>query len=282
MPYAARVLHVDRWPELRDPLLVVALHGWVDAGHAGAGTIDLLRAQLQHHQAFAKIDLTDLCDLQQTRPTARFAEGGLRVITWPAIELEAGTARRDVVLASGPEASLRWPIVARTVVEVAQRLSVRDAVTIGGMPGFTTHRRPVPVLATATSRSLAQESAPLRADYAGPTGLQTIVQHELGAAGIPTVGLWAQVPQYVSGSASPPAVRAVCARLVELYGLDLDLGPLDAQCDVYAAKVEEGLSERPDVAEVVERLDEEQAAEPSGEELVTEIERFLRSRPDPD
>lgn len=276
------MLEVDRWPELRDPLLVVALHGWVDAGHAGAGAIDELRAQMSHSQPFARIDLTDVCDLQQTRPTARFVEGGLRVISWPTIVLEAGTNGRDVVLASGPESSLRWPLVASVFVDVARRLGVRDAVTIAGMPAFTTHRQPVPVLATATSRSLAQESQPLRADYAGPTGLQTIVQHELGAAGIPTVGLWAQVPQYVSGSPSPPAVRAVLARLVELFGLDLDLAPLDARSEVYTAKVEEGLSERPDVAQIVARLDEERAETPSGEELVSEIERFLRSRPDQD
>ncbi|HEX5616245.1 MAG TPA: PAC2 family protein [Acidimicrobiia bacterium] len=276
------MLEVDRWPELRDPVLVIALHGWVDAGHAGAGSIDELRVQMAHAQPFARIDLTDVCDLQQTRPTARFVDGGLRVITWPTIELEAGTARRDIVLASGPEASLRWPAVAGAFVDVAQRLGVREAVTIAGMPGFTTHRHPVPVLATATSRALAQESGPLRTDYAGPTGLQTIVQHTLGAAGIPTVGLWAQVPQYVSGSPSPPAVRAVLARLVELFGFDLDLAPLDARCDVYTAKVEEGLHERPDVAAVVDRLDEERAEAPSGEELVSEIERFLRSRPEHD
>ena len=276
------MLEVDRWPELRDPLLVIALHGWVDAGHAGAGAIDELRAQMLHAQPFAHIDLTDVCDLQQTRPTARFVEGGLRVISWPTIVLEAGTVRRDVVLASGPESSLRWPLVANVFVDVARRLGVRDAVTIAGMPSFTTHRHPVPVLATATSRSLAQESQPLRADYAGPTGLQTIVQHELSAAGIPTVGLWAQVPQYVSGSPSPPAVRAVLGRLVELFGLDVDLAPLDARCDVYTAKVEDGLSERPDVAQIVAHIDEERAESPSGEELVSEIERFLRSRPDQD
>jgi proteasome assembly chaperone (PAC2) family protein len=273
------MLVVDRWPTLREPLLVVALRGWVDAGSAGQGAAEALREQLAGARVFGRVDLTDLCDLQQTRPLARFSDGGLRVITWPAIELAAGAAGRDVVVAAGPEPSLRWPAVARALVEAAQRLGARSAVTLGGMPALATHRHSVAVLATATSRSLAQEVEPLRADYAGPTGLQTVLQHELGAAGIPTVGLWAQVPQYVSGSPSPPAVRALLARLVELFGLVLDLAPLDARCDSYTERVEAGLAERPDVAEVVDRL-ERDAEPPSGDELVSEIERFLRSQPD--
>jgi hypothetical protein len=275
------MLQVERWPRLREPLLVVALSGWVDAGYAGAGAVEALGSQLDPTEEFATLDLTDVLDLQQTRPTARFTDGGLRVIDWPRVVFVAGHAGRDVVLVHGPEPSIRWPTVAAEIVDVADRLGVREGVTVAGMPALRSHRRAVPVLATATSRALAQEIGLLRPDYAGPTGMQTVVQHALGVAGIPCVGLWAQVPQYVSGSPSPPAVRAVLARLVELFHLDLDLRVLDSRCDAYATKVEEGLAQRPDVAELVRRLETEAPAElgeelPSGDELVSEIERFLR------
>jgi hypothetical protein len=271
------MLTVERWPELREPLLVAALSGWVDAGYAGAGTVEALGAQLDGAEQFAILDLTDLLDLQQTRPTARFASGGLRVIEWPRIAIASGRAGRDVVIVSGPEPSLRWPAVTQVLVETAQRLGVREAVTVAGMPALVSHRRAVAVLATATSRSLAQEIGALRTDYAGPTGMQTVLQHDLGEAGIPCTGLWAQVPQYVSGSPSPPAVRAVLGRVAELYGLDVDLRVLDSRCDAYVAKVEEGLAQRPDVGDLVRRLETETPTElPSGDELVSEIERFLR------
>jgi proteasome assembly chaperone (PAC2) family protein len=165
------------------------------------------------------------------------------------------------------------------IVGVAQRLGIQEAYTLGGMPALVSHRRPVAVLATATARSLAQEVGPLRADYAGPTGLQTVLQHALGTAGVGCVGLWAQVPQYVAGSPSPPAVRAVLQRLAELSRLDIDLSVLDSRCDAYVTKVEEGLAQRPDVGELVQRLDDDTGL-PSGDELVSEIERFLRSHPD--
>jgi proteasome assembly chaperone (PAC2) family protein len=271
------MLHVDRWPQLREPLLVAALTGWVDAGYAGAGAVEALGAQLDDVEQFGTLDLTDLLDLQQTRPTARFVKGGLRVIEWPRIALVAGRAGRDVVLVHGPEPSIRWPSVAAEIVDVAERLQVREAVTLGGMPALVSHRRTVPVLATATSRALAQESGPLRADYAGPTGMQTVLQYAMGVAEIPCTGLWAQVPQYVSGSPSPPAVRAVLARLVEQFHVDVDLSVLDSRCDAYTAKVEEGLEQRPDVGDLVRRLESQtDATMPSGDELVSEIERFLR------
>ncbi len=258
--------------------MVLALSGWVDAGLAGAGTIAALREQLGEPNEFATIDLADHMDLQQTRPSARWADDGNRVIDWPMITFVAGDLGRDAILVAGPEPSLAWPTVTSTIVDAARRLGVRDAVTVAGMPALASHRRPVHVLATATQRSLAQEVAPLRMVYGGPTGLQTVVQRALGDAGVHCVGLWAQVPQYVAGSPSPPAVRALMRRLGEIARLELDFRPLDARCEAYVARVDAGVAARPDVAEVVDRIDREQVT--SGDDLVSEIELFLRSQPD--
>lgn len=276
------MLNVDRWPELRDPVMVYAFAGWVDSGHVGAGTIASLAEQLEAGKAFATLDLTDLLDLQQVRPTVKLDEGGIRSVEWPHMELIAGRAGRDVVLAFGPEPSIRWRDVAGELVSTALRLGVVEAVAVGGMPGMASHRRPVSVLASATSRAVAQELEPLRADYEGPTGFQTVLQHALGEAGIRSMAMWAQVPQYVSGSLSPPGVRAVLTRLAEVLGLALDLRVHDERCDSYSTRLEDGLAERPDVLEIVDRLDAALPEVASGDELVGEIERFLRSQPEDD
>ena len=137
----------------------------------------------------------------------------MRVIDWPAHHVR-GRPRsgRDVVRRRhGPGAVVALADGrASTIVDAARRLGVRRrGHARRACPRSCRTAGRVPVLATATHRSLAQELAPLRPDYAGPTGLQTIVQRALGDADIPCVGLWAQVPQYVSGSPSPPAVRAL-------------------------------------------------------------------------
>jgi hypothetical protein len=272
------VLQVDTLPRLRRPVLVLSIIGWVDAGEAGARAGSVLGSQLDGGRVFARYPLDDLIDLQQTRPNVAMVDGARR-ITWPTIELVAGTAERDVVCCLGPEPSLAWPTVTRELVELARSLDVETAVGLGGMPAVVSHRRPVPVLATATSEALAEEAGAMRGDYQGPTGLQTVVQRALGDAGIPAVGLWAQVPHYVAATPSPPAVRALLGRLGELTGVRFDLGLLDEQVDEYTTRVEQGLGERPDVAQLVTAIEEQDVDdEVSGDDLAAEIERFLRDQ----
>jgi PAC2 family len=146
---------------------------------------------------------------------------------------------------------------------------------------MASHRRPLSVLATGTDEELVARAGAWRQDYTGPTGAQSVVQVMLGDVGIPTLALWAQVPHYLAGGASPPAIRAVLERLRDLGGLAVDLAGLDEQSDAYLRRVEEGLAERPDVVEVIQAIEAGEASEaelPSGDELASEIERFLRDQ----
>jgi proteasome assembly chaperone (PAC2) family protein len=277
------VIEIDTLPQLRDPVLVVALAGWVDAGNAGSGTVAFLHEQLDAARTFGRIDLGDLMDLQQTRPTVHLVDGVSREIDWPEITLSAGRMGRDLVLCSGPEPSLRWRAVLGELVDVARQLGVAEAYTVGGIPAMASHRRPVSVLATGTDETVLERAGAWRQDYAGPTGAQSALQVMLGDAGVPTLALWAQVPHYLSGGASPPAIRAVLERLTTLAGLSTDLDGLDDQSATYERRVEEGLSERPDVVEVIDAIEagEDEVDEsdlPSGDELASEIERFLRDQ----
>ena len=272
------MLAIEQWPELKDPVMVVSFTGWVDGGLAGAGAAAVLLEQVEAARVCATLDLAEVVDLQQTRPTVSLVDGETRRVHWPTIELVAGSAGRDVLVVTGPEPSVRWKAVVDEIVGFATSVGVTQAVTMAGMPSPVSHRRPISVLATASSRSVAQESGAIRGDYLGPTGIQTVLQVALGAAGIPAVGLWAQVPHYVAGTPSPPAIRALLDRMRELTRVQVDLRALDDQASAYAEQVESGLSERPDVAALVRQLEEVDGAEeiPNGDDLAREIERFLR------
>jgi len=277
------VLEIDALPQLRDPVMVVALAGWVDAGLAGSGSVAFLQEQLDAARAFGRIDLGDLMDLQQTRPTVHLVDGVSREIEWPEITLTAGRLGRDLVLCSGPEPSLRWRAVLGELVDVALRLGVTEAYTVGGIPAMASHRRPISVLATGTDEAVVERAGAWRQDYTGPTGAQSVLQVMLGDAGIPTIALWAQVPHYLSGGASPPAIAAVLERLRDLTGLAVDLEGLDDQAAAYVRRVEEGLADRPDVVEVITAIEDgedevDETELPSGDELASEIERFLRDQ----
>ena len=281
------MIEIDALPQLRDPVMVVALAGWVDAGLAGSGSVAFLQEQLDAGRTFGRLDLGDLMDLQQTRPTVHLVDGVSREITWPEITLSAGRLGRDLVLCAGPEPSLRWRAVLGELVDVALRLGVTEAFTVGGIPAMASHRRPMSVLATGTDDELVARAGAWRQDYTGPTGAQSVLQVMLGEAGIPTLALWAQVPHYLAGGASPPAIQAILERLRDLAGLAVDLDGLDQQSIAYSERVEEGLADRPDVVEVIDAIeageddvdvDVEESELPSGDELASEIERFLRDQ----
>ncbi|TMK62163.1 MAG: PAC2 family protein [Actinobacteria bacterium] len=272
------MLSIDSWPQLHQPVLIYHLSGWVDAGSAGASAIEILASQLDSARTFARYDLADLLDLQQTRPTVQLTDGETREVVWPELLFTAGKLGRDVVLCLGPEPSVRWQTFSAELVDVIKRLDVQQAYGVGGMPAVVSHRRSIGVLATATSPSLAQEVGALRTDYHGPTGLQTVLQVALGDAGIPTVGLWAQVPHYVAAYPCPPSVRVLVERIRDLAGLAVSLTELDERCQTYLTRVEEGISERPDVQELVRAIEAQGPELPSGDELASEIERFLRNQ----
>ncbi len=59
----------------------------------------------------------------------------------------------------------------------------------------------------------------------------------------------------------------------------VDVQMLDDECDVYTNKVEEGVAERPDVAELVRAIEENSPPEDvTGDDIAAEIERFLRDQ----
>ena len=132
--------------------------------------------------------------------------------------------------------------------------------------------------------------------YAGGLG-HTLVDRELYVpqawiddrtrcrqAGIPSVSLWAAVPHYVSLAPSPRAALALCRRLGELVGTDIDLDELEQAGEEYAEQVTEAVASDAETATYVEelerRVDMMEAAEelPSGESLAAELTRFLRER----
>lgn len=270
------VIEVVQDVRLDAPLLVVALTGWVDAGTAGEGAVAYLETHLDQPVELANVDLADLADLQQSRPTVRLVDGVTRRLEWPRITFVAGKAGPDVVVCRGPEPSTRWRAFSAEVAAMARSLGVGMGVALGGMPAPVSHRRPVRVLATAGARSVAQEVEPLRPDYTGPTGAQTAVQVALAGVGIAAVGLWAQVPHYLAATVSSPAMRALLSRLREISGVGVDLGALDEQSEAYQRQVEETVSGRAELGRLVEQLDARIDDLPSGDELASEIEEFLR------
>jgi hypothetical protein len=101
----------------------------------------------------------------------------------------------------------------------------------------------------------------------------------LGQAGTPAVGYFAQVPHYVSGAY--PAAALVLIRAVERH-LDVEISTarLAEEARQTRTRLNAATSADDSTRQYVERLeamvDEERL--PAGDELISDIERFLRDR----
>ena len=105
----------------------------------------------------------------------------MRVIDWPDAAVRGAAAPGATSSSStGPNRRCAGPAVARAdrrsgpPARRRRRGHARRDARAGVAPPARSRPR------TATQRSLAQEVGPLRPDYAGPTGTQTIVQRALG------------------------------------------------------------------------------------------------------
>ena len=125
-----------------------------------------------------------------------------------------------------------------------------------------------------------------------PAGIQAALEHRFTDLGVPAVGLWAQVPHYVSGFPYPAASVALLdgPRRGEPAS-----GSRRVSCGEAAANHRQQLDElvagNAEHIEMVRQLEqaydqEESDAQPlgfggdlpSGDELAAEVERFLREQ----
>jgi len=278
-PVAVALYRLDDPGPLNQPAMIVALDGWVDAG-ASATTAAALVAV--GGSVVATFDADRLFDYRARRPTLEIADGRLSELTWPEFVIRLVRIEgRDVLVLTGPEPDYRWPRLAEAVVEVATALGVTEWISLGAIPAAVPHTRPVPILGTASRAGL------LRGDIqAGPAGLLrvpaalvSVLEMRAAAAGIAAVGYFAQVPHYVSGP-YPPAALQLLASVGRHLGVDLDGGPLGEESAQLRTRLdaatESDESTRTYVARLEAMVDEERL--PAGEDLISEIEQFLRDQ----
>jgi predicted ATP-grasp superfamily ATP-dependent carboligase len=284
-------LRWERRPDgLRAPAVVCAFKGWNDAGDAASTALQFVGTALGATR-FATIDPEEFYDFQATRPQVRVAEGGVREITWPVVEIfEARVPRapRDLVLLTGHEPSFRWRGFTQLVIELAEALGAQLVVSLGALLADVAHSRPTMVTGLASDPSLVQRLELGNSNYEGPTGIVGVLQSACGQAGLPAASLWAAVPHYIAAAPNPKAALALVRRLEGLVGVSVDASELEKAAADYERQVNLAVQSDPDVQAFVERL--ERAAEeeepdlldprdlPSGDRIASEFMRFLKQR----
>ena len=274
-------------PALRRPVLVAAFEGWNDAGEAATTALGFVAAALDA-ETFARIDPEEFYDFQDTRPTVRLADGTRRVIEWPTVEFQAVRlpgSDRDFILVRGDEPNLRWRTFAQEVLEVTRAFNVEMVVTLGALLADVPHTRPVQVVGSAGDPALADKLGMATSRYEGPTGILGVLADAANRTDVPAVSLWAALPHYVQATPNPRAALALVERLRTLLSLPIDTSSLVEATEAFDATVADIVADDPELVSYVERLEATHDQEASSlenlppEDLVAEVERFLRDHP---
>src|SRR5438128_7235704 len=280
----AEELRIAERPSLRAPVLISAFRGWNDGGQ-GASLAGGYLAKTWEAQRFAEVEPENFYDFQATRPHVSLVEGQTRHIEWPENAFYHASIpglERDAVLLLGIEPNLRWRTFTGMVVDLARDLGVELMITLGSLLADVPHTRPSPVTGGATDPELIERLGLQRSRYEGPTGIVGVLHDACNHASIPSVSLWAAVPHYVSLAPSPRAALALCQRLGELLGAQIDTAELEEASTSYAEQVSEAVASDEETAAYVQELEqrvdvlEEAEHLPSGDTIAAELTRYLR------
>ncbi len=265
--------------DLVAPTLIAAFDGWIDAGGGATAAADLLAA---NGRVVATFDPDALFDYRARRPSLQIVDGRLAELTWPELVLRRSWVReRDLLVLTGGEPDYRWHELTSAVLELVARLGVEQWISLGTIPAAVPHTRPVPIMGSASRPGLLRGG--VEAGPAGtlrvPSAAMSVLEKAVGAAGLPAVGYYAQVPHYVSGPyplASVGLLRAVARHL----DLEIPTGSLEEEARQLRERLDAAAAAEDTTRTYVARLeslaDEERL--PSGDELISDIERFLRDR----
>ncbi len=273
-------------PELRSPILVCSFRGWNDAAASASTALQTVAASLDA-EVLAQVDPEEFFDFQANRPTISLSEGQTRHIEWPENTLltaRAPSASRDLVLLDGTEPNLRWRTFSELIAAAAERIGVEMVITMGALIAEVAHTLPVPITGLASDEELVEELDLQRSSYEGPTGIVGVLHDSCRHAGMTSASLWAAVPHYVAAVPNPKAALALLRRLEALTGIAVDASELEEETDTYEEQVGRAVAANPEIEELVERIEAEQAEElsegemPSADSIAREFQRFLRQR----
>lgn len=277
---------VLRRPDLVDPVLLVHLEGWIDAAQCAATAVERILAQMSS-STMAIFDTEWLLDHRSRRPVLRIVDGVNAGIDWPFIRLDVGQDAdgHDLLVLHGAEPDHNWRTFADAVVELAQSFGVVSMVGLGAYPAAAPHTRPARLSLTAASR---RPEHPQLADVTldVPAGVESVLEKALEAAGIPAVGLWAQVPHYVPFAPYPAAALALVNGLDHAAGLRFDTADLATEALTVRNRLDQLVRQDEEHAKMLAQIERAfdqtgpEAVELQAENLTAEIERFLRAQSD--
>lgn len=276
----------------RGPVLIHALEGFSDAGHAIRLAAQHLKDALDT-ELVASFAIDELLDYRSRRPLMTFKTDHFTDYDTPELSLYAlhDTSGTPFLLLAGMEPDLKWERFITAVRLLAERLGVRQTIGLGTIPMAVPHTRPISMTAHGNNREVVAQFQPWVGEVQVPASVSNLLEYRMAQHGHEVVGFTVHVPHYLAQTAYPAAAEALLGHVARTGALQIPLEALTEAAAEVNSKVDEQVNASQEVAQVVTALERQydswvEAQEnrsllaqdgelPSGEELGAEFERFL-------
>lgn len=273
-----------RTTDLAEPLVapaaVAAFDGWIDAAGASTAAAAEIGAG---GDPLASFPPDALYDYRSRRPILDIVDGTPSTLVWPELAMtRRRLGGRDLLVLTGAEPDFRWQELGGDVLELCAHFGVVEWVSLGSIPAAVPHTRAVPILATASRPGLLADD-----EQQGPQGLLRVpgaclstIELAVAEGGVPTVGFYAQVPHYVQGPYAA-ATMAMLEHAGRHLGVEVATSSLAEEALAQRQRLDAAVAADEDSRAYVARLEQmtgEEQRLPSGDEIASEIERFLRGQ----
>ena len=274
-------------PELKEPHIIAMLRPWIDVG--SVGTIALTK--LERHFGAKELGRIsrpgNFYDFTRYRPLMRTVKGN-RVLNIPntIINYAIRDTAPDLLFFHMLEPQSFGEDYTEAILEVVDKLNIKQYVRIGGMYDAVPHTRPLLVTGSATGENAGKYADVLQlrpSSYQGPTSIVNLVAEGIEKRKIETVNVMVHLPQYVQLEEDYSGAARLLEILCAVYDLPKEL------CDTERGKrqyreVNNEVIRNQGLKGLIERLeahyDSRSASKGTDEEdntkLSPEVEKFLK------
>jgi proteasome assembly chaperone (PAC2) family protein len=286
-------------PQLDEPVLLVALDGFVDAGGAARLAVEAM-VEDREQQLVARFDVDQLLDYRSRRPPLRFETDRWAEYTAPELDLVAlnDTGDTGYLLLAGPEPDMQWERFSAAVEQLVRRLGVRLVINLTAIPMAVPHTRPIGVTVHGTRPDLTEGHEAWFATAEVPGSAVGLMEFRLGEAGLDAMGFAVHVPHYLARAEYPQAARVLLDHVGLAAGLYLPTESVSKAAETTEVEIAEQVAGSDEVRQVVEALERQydtvssgrgerssmglSGELPSADELAAEVERFLAGQNEED
>lgn len=244
--------------------MVIGLSGWMNGGDVATCTlqclIDALGAERLAEiepEGFYIYNFPGPMEVSALfRPHTVITDGLVTTCEFPTNVFSCDETT-GLILLLGKEPNLNWEDYADCIFRVAAEFTVGMIYFVGSYAGVVPHTRDPRLYCSVSEAGLKAILEPHGlgfSNYEGPAGISTFLSRLAAEKGVRMATIVAEIPAYVQGP-NPRCIEAVTRRMAAILGLGINLDDLRTTTDGFEAKVNEAIGERPELADMIHKME---------------------------